>query len=93
MTLAGEVRLMKVPVARAQMLIRRPVAEVFEAIVNPEVTSNFWFSRGSQRLEPGNEVEWIWESYGASAWGVWLSLAAVGAKPRQRRKMDSLGGE
>jgi uncharacterized protein YndB with AHSA1/START domain len=56
-----------VPSAKAQMLIRRPVAEVFEAIVDPEITSNFWFTRGSGRLEPGNDVEWVWETYGASS--------------------------
>ena len=52
------------PVARAQMLIRRPVAEVFQAFVDPAVTSRFWFSRGSGRLEPGARVRWDWEMYG-----------------------------
>ncbi len=67
MTKANELRLTKAPSARAQMLIRRPVSEVFEAIVDSQVTSNFWFSRGSGRLEPGCDVEWVWETYGASA--------------------------
>jgi uncharacterized protein YndB with AHSA1/START domain len=40
-------------VAGSEMLIRRPVAEVFEAFVDPAVTSRFWFSEGSGRLEPG----------------------------------------
>jgi uncharacterized protein YndB with AHSA1/START domain len=35
------------------MLIRRPVAEVFEAVVDPDVTTKFWFTRSSGRLEPG----------------------------------------
>jgi uncharacterized protein YndB with AHSA1/START domain len=52
------------PVARAQMLVRRPVAEVFEAFVDPAVTSRFWFSRGSGRLEAGKRVRWDWEMYG-----------------------------
>jgi uncharacterized protein YndB with AHSA1/START domain len=30
--------------AGAGMLIRKPVAEVFEAIVDPAITSRFWFS-------------------------------------------------
>lgn len=55
------------PVASAAMLIRRPVADVFEAIVNPEITSKFWFTKGSGRLEPGASVRWDWEMYGASA--------------------------
>jgi uncharacterized protein YndB with AHSA1/START domain len=55
------------PVARAQMLIRRPPAEVFEAFVDPAITSRFWFSKGSGRLEAGRQVRWDWEMYGASA--------------------------
>ena len=54
------------PVARAQMLIRRPAAEVFEAFADPAVTSRFWFSKGSARLEPGAAVTWTWEMYGFS---------------------------
>lgn len=48
------------------MLIRRPVAEVFEAFVDPAITSQFWFSKGSGRLEAGGQVEWHWEMYGFS---------------------------
>ena len=58
--------LSKAPVAKAEMLIRRPVAEVFEAFVDPAVTSKFWFTRGSGRLEPGKQVQWHWEMYGFS---------------------------
>ena len=49
------------------MLIRRPAAEVFRAFVDPDVTSRFWFSKGSGRLEAGKRVRWDWEMYGASA--------------------------
>jgi len=48
------------------MRIRRPVAEVFEAFVDPEVTSKFWFTRSSGRLELGREVRWYWDMYRAS---------------------------
>ena len=51
-------------VATAGMLIRRPVAEVFEAFANPAVTTRFWFSHGSRRLETGAQVRWEWEMYG-----------------------------
>ena len=54
------------PVARAEMLIRRSVTEVFEAFVNPAITSKFWFSKGSDRLEAGRQVAWHWEMYGFS---------------------------
>jgi uncharacterized protein YndB with AHSA1/START domain len=55
------------PVARTQMLIRRPVAEVFEAFIDPAITSRFWFSRGSARLTAGAVVYWHWDVYGVSA--------------------------
>lgn len=58
---------LQAPVATAQMLIRKPVAQVFEALVDPAITSRFWFSRGSGRLEAGKQVRWDWEMYGASA--------------------------
>ncbi len=54
------------PVAKAEMLVRKPVAEVFEAFVNPAITSKFWFSKGSGRLEAGKQVTWHWETYGFS---------------------------
>lgn len=49
------------------MLIRRPVAEVFEAFVDPAVTTKFWFTHSTGRLEPGKEVRWDWAMYGVSA--------------------------
>ena len=54
------------PTAKAQMLIRRPATEVFDAFVDPAVTSRFWFSRSSGRLEAGKQVRWDWEMYGVS---------------------------
>jgi uncharacterized protein YndB with AHSA1/START domain/cytidylate kinase len=55
------------PAAKASMLIRKPIAEVFEAFVNPEITTKFWFTRSSGRLEAGKQVQWDWEMYGVSA--------------------------
>lgn len=54
------------PVARATMLIRRPVSEVFAAFVDPAITTRFWFSRASGRLAPGARVTWFWDHCGAS---------------------------
>jgi uncharacterized protein YndB with AHSA1/START domain len=54
------------PITRTGMLIRRPVADVFEAFVNPDVTTKFWFTRSSGRLEAGKQVQWDWEMYGIS---------------------------
>jgi uncharacterized protein YndB with AHSA1/START domain len=53
-------------VAKAEMLIRSSVAKVFEAFVEPAITSKFWFSRGSGKLEAGKTVRWDWEMYGFS---------------------------
>jgi uncharacterized protein YndB with AHSA1/START domain len=54
------------PIANTGMLIRRPVEQVFEAIVNPDITTKFWFSKGSGRLEAGETVTWEWESHDVS---------------------------
>ncbi len=58
--------LTQVPSAKAEMLIRRPVREVFEAFVNPAITSKFWFTKGSGQLEAGKTVHWEWEMYDIS---------------------------
>jgi uncharacterized protein YndB with AHSA1/START domain len=49
------------------MLIRKSVAEVFNAFVDPAVTSRFWFTRGNGRLQQGANVKWYWDMYGVSA--------------------------
>lgn len=56
-----------VPVVTAQMLIRRPVDEVFAAFVDPDITTKFWFTKSSGPLEAGKAVRWEWEMYGVSA--------------------------
>lgn len=55
--------LSRTPIAKTGMLIRRPVDDVFEAIVDPAITSKVWFSKGSGRLETGKTVRWEWESH------------------------------
>ena len=52
------------PVAKAQMLIRRPQAQVFEALIDPDVTRHFWFTKASGRVEQGSHLRWDWEMYG-----------------------------
>lgn len=46
-----------------QMLIRKPAQLVFEAFIDPEITKNFWFTKGSGKLEVGKIVSWEWEMY------------------------------
>ena len=54
------------PRARACMLIRKPVEEVFNAFVDPAVTTKFWFSRSTGKLSEGTTVTWYWDFYGVS---------------------------
>jgi uncharacterized protein YndB with AHSA1/START domain len=63
MTAAG---LKQIPMTKTGMLIRRPASEVFEAFVDPAITTKFWFTKGSGRLEQGKRVQWEWEMYGIS---------------------------
>lgn len=51
------------PVVEAQMLIRKPAATVFQAFVDPGITTNFWFTKSSGPLEVGKAVVWEWEMY------------------------------
>lgn len=50
--------------ARAEMLIRKPVAEVFAAFIDPAITTQFWFTHSTGRLDENSTVEWTWEMYG-----------------------------
>lgn len=53
-------------VVEAQMLIRKPVSQVFQAFIDPAVTTNFWFTRSNGKLEEGKTVKWEWGMYGVS---------------------------
>jgi len=49
-----------------QMLIRKPVSLVFQAFIDPAITTNFWFTKSSGQLETGKTITWEWEMYGIS---------------------------
>jgi len=53
-------------IAKTEMLIRRPVAEVFEAFIDPAMTTKFWFTKSTGRLETGQKIRWDWEMYNSS---------------------------
>jgi uncharacterized protein YndB with AHSA1/START domain len=72
-------QLKQVPSTKTGMLIRKPVAEVFEAFVNPDITTKFWFTKSSGRLEAGKQVQWDWEMYGIS-----IPVTAKAIEPNQR---------
>jgi len=52
---------------QAQMLIRKPIHEVFEAFINPEITTNFWFTKSTGKLEEGKTIICEWEMYNAKS--------------------------
>src|SRR5690242_15625371 len=81
-------RLTQIPAAKTAMLIRRPVAEVFAAFVDPEVTSKFWFSRGSGRLESGTTVTWHWDMYGFST-----EAKAIEIEPDRLIRVEWIAGD
>ncbi len=60
-------KLRNAPVVKTEMLIRKPVAEVFQAFIDPDITTQFWFTKSSGKLEPDEHVQWDWEMYGVSA--------------------------
>ena len=55
-----------IPTVETQMLIRKPVDEVFQAFINPQITTEFWFTKSSGNLEKGKKVKWEWEMFNAS---------------------------
>ena len=89
----NDLQLTQVPIVKAEMLIRKPVTEVFQAFVDPKITTRFWFTKSSGRLEAGKQVTWTWEMYNHSvqvdvkaievnkriliAWGNYDSMTAV----------------
>jgi uncharacterized protein YndB with AHSA1/START domain len=71
--------LTKVPRATTAMLIRKPVVEVFEAFINPDITTKFWFTKGSGKLEIGRQVQWDWKMYNVS-----IYVTAKAIEPSKR---------
>lgn len=57
--------LSKPPVAKTDLLVRAPAHACFTAFIDPAITTKFWFTKGSGRLETGKRVRWDWEMYGA----------------------------
>ena len=53
------------PISKTSMMIRRPVHDVYEAFVDPDVTTKFWFTKSTGRLDQHDRVRWDWEMYDA----------------------------
>jgi uncharacterized protein YndB with AHSA1/START domain len=56
----------RAPIAKAKMLIRRPVHEVFSAFTEPEQITSFWLWKTSGRLTAGARVHWEFIVRGAA---------------------------
>jgi uncharacterized protein YndB with AHSA1/START domain len=63
----NDLQLTHIPSVKVGMLIRTPPGDVFEAIVDPAITTKFWFTKSTGKLSPGADLRWDWEMYGASA--------------------------
>ena len=74
-----DLHLTSVPITKTGMRVRKPVADVFEAILDPAITTNFWFTRGSGRLEVGKPVQWSWEMY-----DITITVTATAIEPDKR---------
>ena len=57
----------KLPTVETQMLIRKPISIVFQAFIDPAITTKFWFTKSSGQLEVGKTVTWEWEMYNVSS--------------------------
>ena len=71
------------PVARATMLIRRPIDEVFNAFIDPAVTTKFWYSRASAPLKTGDTVTWHWDYHEVS-----VEVAVKVLEPNRRIQIE-----
>jgi uncharacterized protein YndB with AHSA1/START domain len=75
----SDLNLTQIPIAKTGMLVRKTAADVFEAIVNPDITTRFWFTKSTGRLEPGKQVQWAWEMYDVS-----IQVTAKAIEPNKR---------
>ncbi len=52
---------------KTELAIRKPVNEVFQAFIDPEITTKFWFTHSTGKLEEGASITWEWRMYNVSA--------------------------
>ncbi len=78
------ISLNNIPVVKADMLIRKPIKEVFEAFVDPGITTKFWFTKSSGRLREGKYIRWDWEMY-----GVWDDVLVKSIEHNKRIVLES----
>ncbi|RYY21978.1 MAG: polyketide cyclase [Chitinophagaceae bacterium] len=52
--------------AEAGMMIRQPASVVYQAFIDPEITTKFWFTKSTGRLDQNETLTWTWEMYNVS---------------------------
>lgn len=57
-------QLNKPPSVNVGVLIRKSPHAVFEALVDPAITTRFWYTKSTGRMTPGADLKWQWEMYG-----------------------------
>jgi uncharacterized protein YndB with AHSA1/START domain len=63
----NDLQLTRSPAVEVGMLIRRPRRDVFKAIVDPAITTKFWFTKSSGKIAPGATLRWDWEMCGVAS--------------------------
>jgi uncharacterized protein YndB with AHSA1/START domain len=53
-----DLKLTHIPSVEVGMLVRKPPSEVFQAFVDPAITTRFWFTKSSGKVVPGATIEW-----------------------------------
>jgi uncharacterized protein YndB with AHSA1/START domain len=61
-----DLRLTRIPTVHVGMVVRRPPTEVFAAFADPAITTRFWFTRSTGRVEHGARLHWVWDQHGVS---------------------------
>jgi hypothetical protein len=61
-------QLTKPPSVDTGMLIRRSPHDVFEALADPSITTRFWYTNSSGRMEQGAELIWEWRPTAFREW-------------------------
>ena len=80
--------------AEAGMMIRKPAAIVYQAFIDPEITTKFWFTKSTGRLDQNHTVTWTWEMYNVSAEVVVVSIepnkkiSILWGGPEQKTKVE-----
>ena len=90
--------------AKTHIKVKKPIAEVFDAVVDPAKMANYFTTSGSACMETGRTVTWFWADYGDAKADVkvervstpssivWL-WGATGKETRVEMTFEALAGD